>query len=424
MFDIIIDAKSNSYDKWLKLFPFCKLSTQPPQTYNYWYIGPHIAPADNFVLPKVNTYDLCWNNIFSDEEEELQIELRKQNPDGNKYIALSSGTLINDKHNDYPLVIEDGPSAKEMVRYWSKHFSNIVIKKNCGSLLYGASGSSVPDSKNFWYVKSGVFPEISFVPPKLTLEENWKLDYTSIYNDKGFYLSCHDTKGTIAEKEVAVFKTTKLDSFFLCSGEQGWEENYRKIQTFIPHTKLVKDVVGFYESHKVCSEASTTEQFWVFDADCFLLSNPCDYEPKEYDAEYVHVFHSVNPINGLEYGHGGVKVFNKQHFQTNNMVNDLTLSVGRMKVHTEVLSIHLYNTSPYSIWRTALREAYKLYNSFKNSNEEDTESWNRLHVWLQHTCNRDELTSKGALKGRSLYYSSNVNINDEDYLKQLWEQEK
>ena len=53
--------------------------------------------------------------------------------------------------------------------------------------------------------------------------------------------------------------------------------------------------------------------FWVVDADADVDENfTFNYIPDVYDQEVVHVWASMNPITGQEYGYGGIKLFNTQ----------------------------------------------------------------------------------------------------------------
>ena len=74
--------------------------------------------------------------------------------------------------------------------------------------------------------------------------------------------------------------------------------------------KHVRGIEGIFEAHKACAEQCDTKMFWVVDADAEVTESfNFDYIPDVYDEEVVHVWASSNPINGLEYGYGGVKLF-------------------------------------------------------------------------------------------------------------------
>ena len=53
-----------------------------------------------------------------------------------------------------------------------------------------------------------------------------------------------------------------------------------------------------------------SKMFWVIDADAELMKDFDSHIPSDvYDEEVVPVWGSKNPVNGLEYGYGGVKLF-------------------------------------------------------------------------------------------------------------------
>lgn len=188
-----------------------------------------------------------------------------------------------------------------------------------------------------------------------------------------------------------------------------------------------------YESHRAIAGLSETQNFWVFDAD--FLPDPFlqlvqETELWEEETDYVHLWHARNPINGLEYGHGGPKLFNRAHFLTQEKREgpDTTLSVGKgLTVHEECVGVHKFNWSPFSTWRTALREAVKLFRS------DTAESLYRLDVWTD--VNRQDYTVDyasyclhGAKTGVKLA-ESRVHtgkeewINDYSFLRTLFNQE-
>ena len=63
--------------------------------------------------------------------------------------------------------------------------------------------------------------------------------------------------------------------------------------------------------------------FWVIDADAEVTEEfMFDYIPDVYDKEVVHVWGSKNPVNGLEYGYGGVKLFPIEMVRQANSVGE------------------------------------------------------------------------------------------------------
>ena len=191
--------------------------------------------------------------------------------------------------------------------------------------------------------------------------------------------------------------------------------------------KHVRGVKGIFEAHKACAEQCDTKMFWVVDADAEVTESfNFDYIPDVYDEEVVHVWASKNPINGLEYGYGGVKLFPTEMVKDANTWGiDFTTGLSsRFKSMPEVSCITKFNTDAFSTWRSAFRECVKL------TLNDDAESQERLNTWLNTRGDEDftEQAVSGALEGNR-FAKANKNsleelskINDYEWLEEQWNQ--
>lgn len=161
-----------------------------------------------------------------------------------------------------------------------------------------------------------------------------------------------------------------LDVFFLSMGEAGCEENWQRLLEFAPKAKRVKDVAGIFNAHRVCATLSTTENFWVVDADAWIVDDfDFSWEP---DANIMHwgvpetdciaVWKSINPVNTLTYGYGGVKLFPRGPFiKKHNWEIDMSTSLADVTVSMDSVSCETrFNRTPESAWLGAFRECAKL----------------------------------------------------------------
>lgn len=161
-----------------------------------------------------------------------------------------------------------------------------------------------------------------------------------------------------------------LDVFFISLGEEGSEANWQRLLSFVPNAKRVDNVKGIYEVHKACAQLSTTKNFYVVDADAWVLDGfKFHWEP---DAKALHwdvpetecviVWPSQNPVNGLEYGYGGIKMFPREPFLENKPWNiDLSTTIGRATISKEQVGCETrFNATPESAWIGAFRECAKL----------------------------------------------------------------
>lgn len=161
-----------------------------------------------------------------------------------------------------------------------------------------------------------------------------------------------------------------LDIFFITMGEEGSEANWQRLLQLAPSAKRVDNVKGIYEVHRACAQLSTTENFYVVDADAWVLDGfRFQWEPDATtlhwgvpETECVIVWPSRNPVNGLEYGYGGVKMFPREPFLEDKQWRiDLSTTVGRATVSKETVSCETrFNATPETAWIGAFRECAKL----------------------------------------------------------------
>jgi len=171
--------------------------------------------------------------------------------------------------------------------------------------------------------------------------------------------------------------------YFLYTDELNREENFKRLQSKVPHAHSVAAVGNIFASHKHIANICDADRFYVVDADCWIVDSfnfdkQIDLKPKS-----VAVFRAKNPINGLVYGHGGIKLFSKDCFSAERLDRpDMTTTLADSYIKVNVLaSEHRFNYTPFSTWRTAFREAVKLSAGI-NKNNNDQESLDRLNMWL------------------------------------------
>lgn len=153
----------------------------------------------------------------------------------------------------------------------------------------------------------------------------------------------------------------------------------RLYPTAVPHF----GTGGILQSHKELAALSDSRMFLVMDADLILQTSLKLESFSPWDEDYVHLWYAKNPINGLIYGHGGPKAFNKESFLKLGLDTvDITTSSNnkQMVVHPECVGIHRFNWSSEATFRTAFRECAKL--TWQLEGQTASESRERLDVWL------------------------------------------
>ena len=215
---------------------------------------------------------------------------------------------------------------------------------------------------------------------------------------------------------------TNIPVYFLYTDEANLNENWERLKQFAPWAEAVASVGTIFESHKHIADKCQADRFYVVDADCWIVDTfsfdkQIDLKPKN-----VAVFRAKNPINGLVYGHGGIKLFSKDCFSAERLDRPdmtTTLADGYIKVNI-LASEHRFNYTPYSTWRTGFREAVKLSAGI-NKNNNDQESLDRLNMWLNAGIEAQNgyFAIQGARMGEQYARSKNADftlVNDFDWL--------
>ena len=218
------------------------------------------------------------------------------------------------------------------------------------------------------------------------------------------------------------------DIVFISYNELNAEENYARLSSRFsaPILKRITGVAGIHNAHIAAAKKAMTKMFWVVDGDAEVLDTfNFAYQVPNSELEYVLVWRSQNPINGLVYGYGGVKLLPKKLTMNMPLGNvDMTTSISPLfKAMPEISNITAFNTDEFSTWRSAFRECAKLAShTIERTNAEET--LRRLDVWC--TTGNDENAIKGALAGRA-YGEKNASnkeallkLNDFTWLQDQW----
>lgn len=163
---------------------------------------------------------------------------------------------------------------------------------------------------------------------------------------------------------------TVLDVFFIANGEANADENWARLRQVCPRAQRIDGVQGLYQVHHACALASSTDNFWVVDADAWVLDGfNFDFQPDSSklhwgcpETDCVMIWPARNPVNGLVYGYGGIKMFPRQPF-LDNRPWDLDLSTTVADVVLEMPGVSCetrFNATAEGAWIGAFRECAKL----------------------------------------------------------------
>ena len=205
------------------------------------------------------------------------------------------------------------------------------------------------------------------------------------------------------------------DIVFISYQEPNADANYATLKAKFPMAKRVHGVKGIHQAHIKAAKKCFTKMFWIVDGDAVVNNSfNFDYVVPEHQLDHVHVWRAKNPINGLEYGYGGVKLFPRQMtIDMDTSKADMTTSISSQFIAVEETSnITAFNTDPFETWKGAFRECAKLSSkTILRQNDEETES--RLNIWCTKGGERrcGDFAIAGANAGREFGISNMADLN-------------
>lgn len=204
---------------------------------------------------------------------------------------------------------------------------------------------------------------------------------------------------------------TLQDVIFISNGESMAESNWRHLVELCPRAKRSDGVVGREAAYKAAATLSDTPWFFaVFAKTEVLPSFKFDFHPDRMQQPKHYIFHSRNPLNGLEYGAMNINLYNRQLTLDTVPGLDFTLSSAH-EVIPICASTSRFNTDPWVTWRSAFREVLKLKREVELG--ADVEIQHRLHIWTTHAQGQNaEHCLQGAQDALNYYEKINGRIED------------
>ncbi|PJB17179.1 MAG: hypothetical protein CO117_12620, partial [Flavobacteriaceae bacterium CG_4_9_14_3_um_filter_33_16] len=191
----------------------------------------------------------------------------------------------------------------------------------------------------------------------------------------------------------------EFDVFYISYDEPKKEEFWADLLNKVPWAKRVDGVKGFDNAHKACATASETNHFITIDGDNIINENLFDEEIEINNTNKNCVFSwaGKNIVNGLVYGNGGIKLWNREfvlsmktHENSNDQAHqvDFCWYTNYIQMNNVYSSVHV-NQSEYHAFRAGFREGVKMtllsgIKPEKNvllSNQIFWKNYNRLVIW-------------------------------------------
>ena len=148
------------------------------------------------------------------------------------------------------------------------------------------------------------------------------------------------------------------DVLLLVTNESEWQERMLVNQGFFktPIT-IVHGESTITKSLVKCAAIATTSMFVLIDGDNKIINT--DTEHVLNMCNIPTVFFTTNKY-GVVYGHGGIKVLNRDTIIEYPTAVDVTAKMG-LSVDSRVLSYHQFEHDNFAEWRTIFKELVKLF---------------------------------------------------------------
>jgi glycosyltransferase involved in cell wall biosynthesis len=239
---------------------------------------------------------------------------------------------------------------------------------------------------------------------------------------------------------------SEFDIFYISYDEPQKEEFWAKLLDIAPWAKRIDGVKGFDAAHKAAANASETDRFITVDGDNLIYPEFLEAEiniPEKYQ-DCVLSWNSVNVINGLAYGNGGLKLWTKDfvlNMKTHEAAEseDEKLDFCWKDKYIQLRNIYsdtYPNGSPFQAFRAGFREGVKMtldrgnkLDPAKMKNHIWRENLRRLTIWA--TVGADAENGLWSIYGTRLgMYLTNLtddfvmsNISDYDWFKTYFAEE-
>jgi hypothetical protein len=159
----------------------------------------------------------------------------------------------------------------------------------------------------------------------------------------------------------------ELDLFFLSYDEPNAEEHWADLLNKAPWAQRIHGVKGFGAVHEMAAKLSETDRFITIDADNVV--DQSFFEQNSAPAVSACLSYAArNTINGLQYGNGGIKIWNKEFVLNGGAGHEINDSSDTAidfcwqdgYEHSSIVYSSVEFGSNYQAYRVGFREGVKL----------------------------------------------------------------
>ncbi|MFF4673592.1 hypothetical protein ACFY1C_27710 [Streptomyces sp. NPDC001279] len=195
---------------------------------------------------------------------------------------------------------------------------------------------------------------------------------------------------------------TGFDAVFLSYDEPMAGSLHSRLQRTLGGTvKRLHGVHGMRRAYRLCAEVVEREQFFLADGDFAIDTDfdPATVEPLD-EGVSMRVWQAVNPVNGLTYGYGGLKLIRRSALrEMGDAVDVLAALPGRIEFAEHTAGITRFNQSPFHAWKAGFRECAMLSRGSEYGMADD-DAHQRVDAWMfSHSGEFAAYAAAGAREG-------------------------
>ena len=210
----------------------------------------------------------------------------------------------------------------------------------------------------------------------------------------------------IEKRDKSSLINAPSDIIFISYDEPQADENWSQLSKIHSNARRLHGVQGMHNALLAAAELSSTKWFYaVFAKTKVAPSFKFDFSPDFFQQSKHYIFHARNVMNGLEYGHMGIVLYNCDIIKNQKEFGiDYTMSAPHAVI-PELSAIAEFNSNPYHTWRTAFRECSKLSQFIHE--QQNIENKYRLDIWLHNAEGKyAEWCLRGARDGYEFYQAN------------------
>ncbi|MFE7130544.1 hypothetical protein ACFVIM_06780 [Streptomyces sp. NPDC057638] len=148
--------------------------------------------------------------------------------------------------------------------------------------------------------------------------------------------------------------------------------------------KRLHGVHGMRRAYRLCAEVVDREQFFLADGDFAIDTEfpAAAIEPLD-EGVSMRVWRAVNPVTGLSYGYGGLKLIRRSALREMGQAVDVLAALpGRIEFAPATAGITRFNQSPFHAWKAGFRECAMLTRGSEYGMSGD-DARSRVEAWTR-----------------------------------------